>query len=766
MRKITILALTMLIGISLLAQNPQAKKDTLKAAADTAKIDTTGWSEILKGTTVVAQRKLIKIGVDRLSYDVQNDEQAKSISTLDMLRKVPMVSVDGQDNVLVRGSSNYKIYRNGHPDPSLSGQNVSQVLKSMPAGMIKSIEVITDPGAREDAEGTNYILNIVMKNNAGMSGVTGTLSGAVDPFQGIHSESAYITAQKGKFTFSVNYSYAHMSKESRDMLIRTDNYFKSSGTTQSTSMRQKSPIDMHFGEFSASYEINPKNLLTFSFGGSSFGLKQDSYSSNAMTSRNGDSIYEYDARTWNPKNPKYYDAHGRVDYQMQTNKPGESLTISYMYAGNGNKSKTNNDFNNIKTASFDYSGFLNDSKETSNEHTGQIDYIRPLSQKFTMEWGGKYIGRDNKSRTDIEYANATTTKDVHSRFNHNTQVAAAYTEWLFNSGKWSAQAGIRYEYSYLHASYPDGSASSFHKNLSDWVPSASVRYSFSPMTTLKVGYSSSINRPGISYLNPARVETPSSLNYGNPALNSAMNHSFTLEFMKMSQKMMLTLSPFVNFSNDQISEVSFVRDEKTVSTYDDVLKNRRYGADGFIRYTPFTGTSIMFNGHVENNKMKNNNLDLELDGWSGTAMAFVQQNLPWKLILNVGGGGSFGRSLASVYGYGPNYYYYTASLQRSFLKEDRLTVSIAAVNPFDWDHNNLTMKTVNGDYTGKTKIDVRIRQVGLRLSYRFGNLKAGVKRVNRTIENDDIVGGVQNGANSQAGGAGTGTGGAGHALGN
>jgi hypothetical protein len=173
----------------------------------------------LKGTTVVAQRKLIKIGVDRLSYDVQNDEQAKSISTLDMLRKVPMVSVDGQDNVLVRGSSNYKIYRNGHPDPSLSGQNVSQVLKSMPAGMIKSIEVITDPGAREDAEGTNYILNIVMKNNAGMSGVTGTLSGAVDPFQGIHSESAYITAQKGKFTFSVNYSYAHMSKESRNMLI-------------------------------------------------------------------------------------------------------------------------------------------------------------------------------------------------------------------------------------------------------------------------------------------------------------------------------------------------------------------------------------------------------------------------------------------------------------------------------------------------------------------------------------------------------------------
>lgn len=756
MKKITILALTMLIGISLLAQNPQVKKDTLNTAADEAQIDTTGWSEILKGTTVVAQRKLIKIGVDRLSYDVQNDVQAKSISTLEMLRKVPMVTVDGQENVLVRGSSNYKIYRNGHPDPSLSGRNVSQILKSMPASMIKSIEVITDPGAREDAEGTNYILNIVMKSSTGMSGVTGTISGAVDPLQGIHNESAYITAQKGKFTFSVNYNYAHVSTENRNVLIQTDNHFKSSGATQSTSMKQKSPFNMHFGEFSSSYEINPKNLLTFSFGGSSFSIKQDSYSSNTMTARDGNSIYEYDARAWNPKNPKYYNAHGRLDYQLQTNKPGESLTISYMYAGNGNKSKINNDFNNIKKASFDYSGFLNDSKETRDEHTGQIDYIRPLGHKFTMEWGAKYINRENESRTNIEYADAVTTQDIHSRFNHRTQVAAAYSQWVFNSGKWSAQAGVRYEYSYLRASYPDGSASSFHKNLNDWAPSASVRYSFSPMTTLKLGYSSSINRPGISYLNPARVETPSSLNYGNPALNSARNHSFTLEFMKMSQKVMLTLSPFLNFSNNQISEVSFVRDDKTVSTYDDVLKNRRYGADGFLRYTPFTGTSIMLNGHVENNKMKNNGLGLELNGWSGTAMAFVQQNLPWKLILNVGGGGSFGRSLSSVYGYGPNYYYYSAALQRSFLKEDRLTVSIAAVNPFDWDHNNLTMKTVNGDYTGKTKIDVRIRQIGLRVSYRFGNLKASVKRVNRTIENDDIVGGVRNDAGSQAGSAGTG----------
>jgi hypothetical protein len=750
-----LIAWAVLTSTVLGAQTP-VRPDTLAASPDSAAaIDTTGWSEILEGTTVVAQRKLIKIGVDRLTYDVQNDEQAKSASTLDMLRKVPMVTVDGRENVLVRGSSNYKIYRNGHPDPSLSGENVSQVLKSMPADMIKSIEVITDPGAREDAEGTNYILNIVMKSGTGLNGLTGTLSAAADPFQGIHNESAYITVQKGKFTFSVNYSYAHLSKENGDVSISSANHFKASGASQITTMRQKYPVNMHFGEFSSSYEINPKNLLTFSFGGTIFGRKTDSYSSNLMTAGDGSTIYEYDDKSWNSKTPKYHDVHGRLDYQMLTDRPGESLTVSYMYSGNGNKSKTNTVFTDIGTASFDYTGYFNGSKMTTDEHTGQIDYIRPLSGKFTMEWGAKYINRENRSRTDIEYDNATVTSDVHSRFNHNTQVAAAYTEWMFNSGKWSAQAGVRYEYSYMRATYPDGSASSFHNTLNDWVPSASVRYSFAPMTTLKIGYSSSINRPGISYLNPARVETPSSLSYGNPDLNSAMNHNFTLEFMHAGQKMMVTFSPFMNFSNDQISEVSFVQDEKTVSTYDDVLKNRRYGADGFLRYTPFAGTSIVINAHAEYNKMKNNDLGLELDGWSGTVMGFVQQNLPWKLILNVGGGGSFGRSLASVYGYGPNFYYYTASLQRSFLKDDRLTVSLAAVNPFNWDHNTLTMKTVNGDYTGKTSVDVRMRQIGIRLSYRFGNLRASVKHVNKSIENDDIVGGVQRGDENRTGGAGS-----------
>ena len=124
---------------------------------------------------IKAQKQLVKQEIDRIGYDVQADEESKTQTVMDMLRKVPMVTVDGQDNILVKGNSSYKIYKNGHYDPSLS-KNAKETFKSMPASMVKRIEVITDPGAREDAEGVDAILNIVMVDGSKMQGMTGVIS--------------------------------------------------------------------------------------------------------------------------------------------------------------------------------------------------------------------------------------------------------------------------------------------------------------------------------------------------------------------------------------------------------------------------------------------------------------------------------------------------------------------------------------------------------------------------------------------------------------
>ena len=121
-------------------------------------------STTLGEVEVVAQRPLVKTEIDRISYDIQADEDSKTNTIFEMLKKVPRVTVDGEDNIKVDGSSDFKIFKNGRPNSSWSS-NPKEVLKSIPASMIKRIEVITEPGAKYDAEGVSGILNIVTMDN-------------------------------------------------------------------------------------------------------------------------------------------------------------------------------------------------------------------------------------------------------------------------------------------------------------------------------------------------------------------------------------------------------------------------------------------------------------------------------------------------------------------------------------------------------------------------------------------------------------------------
>ena len=157
----------------------------IATAQEAAKQDSVAveWGDTLQlqDVEVVTMRQLVKTLDDRLSYNVQADPEARTSTVLDMLCKVPLVSVDGQDNVRVNGGGSFKIYKNGHPDPALSS-NPREVLRAMPASTIKRIEVITEPGARYDAEGATAILNIVTVDGVRIEGVNGTVSASINTF--------------------------------------------------------------------------------------------------------------------------------------------------------------------------------------------------------------------------------------------------------------------------------------------------------------------------------------------------------------------------------------------------------------------------------------------------------------------------------------------------------------------------------------------------------------------------------------------------------
>lgn len=176
-----------------------------KKSLDLGKLFMNDDSQQLNEVTVVAQKPLVTVEVDKITYSLDDDPEAKTNNALEMFRKVPMITVDGEDKIQLKGSSNYKIYMNGKPSNLLSGENASDVLKSMPASSIKNIEVITDPGSKYDAEGVGGIINIITSKNA-MQGYTGTVRANASTL-GSFGGGGYVSLKVGNLGLTANYGY-------------------------------------------------------------------------------------------------------------------------------------------------------------------------------------------------------------------------------------------------------------------------------------------------------------------------------------------------------------------------------------------------------------------------------------------------------------------------------------------------------------------------------------------------------------------------------
>ena len=316
-----------------------------------SKNDSVTWNKELDGVVVKAQRQLIKQEIDRIAYDVQHDEESKTQTVMDMLRKVPMVTVDGQDNIQVKGNSNFKVYKNGHYDPSLS-KNAKEVFKSMPASMVKRIEVITDPGAREDAEGVDAILNIVTLTNTKLQGITGVVSSSITSL-GHQQVYTSLTGQMGKLMLSADYGCAVMSQ--RESYSRTDveRTFLDTGNTLFTTSEGSNPGAIHFSTINASYDIDSLNLLSASFGGYFYNLNVQGNGYTRLTNPAGQPVYSFANSYWMP-GYSHHSWNGRFDYEHKTRLKGERLTFSYMLALTRQHTDQENTHSDMQNVSFPY----------------------------------------------------------------------------------------------------------------------------------------------------------------------------------------------------------------------------------------------------------------------------------------------------------------------------------------------------------------------------------------------------------------------------
>ena len=693
----------------------------------------------LEEVTVTAQKPLVKAEIDRIIYCLEDDPEAQTNNTLEMLRKVPMVTVDGEDKIELKGSSNFKVYMNGKPSNLLSN-NPSVVLKSMPASSVKNIEVITEPGVKYDAEGIGGIINIIMVKNT-LQGYTGSVS-LNTITNGRIFGSGYLSLKAGKFGLSANYNcdrdntpWNDASSMREDLNNKEEHYLNQVG-------RSKSRAPYHFGNLEGSYEIDSLNLLTVGIGlylGTTRSVLEYAVK---MLDADRNPVYSYNRNSESSR--KSGSADMNVDYQRSTRKKDELLTLSYRFSRSPNDNEDYTELTDIRN----YEPWLgypqnNINKASTNEHTGQFDYTTPTWKDQSLEAGIKYIYRQSRSNTDRKAFNQTSqmweeATPADSHFDHSQQIYSAYLGYTMKFGKFGVKAGARAEGTSLKVRYELAPDMNFGNDYFDVVPSAVVSYQLSMSQQLRLGYNMRIQRPGIWYLNPyVSNADPQNISYGNSNLDSEKSNGVNLNYSIFAQKFSFNTSISYTFIDNSIERYTFIDPADPGifrTTYGNIGKRQTTGLFVYGSWNPIPLFRVNLNGSLSYTDLRSEKNDMANSGFSGRVFAGAQFNLPLDIRLNLNGG--FISSAIQLQGRRSPLNFATVYVSRDFLKK-KLSVSLYFYDMF-WKRRKMEATIYDDTFHRQDICYSPTRTFGIGISYRFGNLKDAIKKVKRGIRNDDV----------------------------
>jgi outer membrane receptor protein involved in Fe transport len=687
----------------------------------------------IKEITVTAQKPLVRTEVDKIVYSMESDPEAQTSNVLEMLNKVPLVTVDAEENISLKGQTNFKVLMNGKTSQMLSN-NLKDVLKSLPANTVKDIEVITNPSSKYDAEGVGGIINIITVKKT-INGYNGSISAGFDS-RGSYNGSAYLAAKIGKFSFSGQFSgsqYKQPQSKSRgntEYYNNTDyHYLNAKGESSYKGLS---------GNFSgeASYDIDSLNLISLSFWGYHGQNTSKSATESAYLNTVEDITRSYRSHTSGSN--EYGSLSGNIDYQRLYKKPDKSLTFSYKLDSDPRKT---NSLTNVEGIA-NYSSYRqkSDNDAKGREQTFQADYYNPLSAKHNIEGGVKYILRQNKSNTE-KFLNDTIKLANQNDLDYDQYILGAYLGYVFKLQKFSTKSGLRMERTWNNGTSKSAAEDTkFTNRLINFVPYITLSYMPKAGQTIKLSYTQRLYRPGIWYLNPYVNNTDSmNISYGNPSLDAEVSNSFELSYSYYKPKFYFYLSSNASLVNNSIERIIKIKSNgATVSTYENIGKDKSYGLNLYASYRPNEKANIYFNGglHYVNMEARSDysiaNKGFNFRGNFGGRLTL------WKN-TTFSAGGWYQSSSIMLQGKSSNYYDYNLSVTQYFLKR-KLMLTLSATDPLN---KNRTFSSTSNDATfyahnQNTRVDRTLR---FNVSYKFGKMDLQVKKARRGINNEDVKGG-------------------------
>lgn len=694
----------------------------------------------LAGVEVVALKPVIRMEADKMTYSVEDDSEAKAQTILDVLRKVPMVVVDGQDNITVNGSSSFKVYLDGKPNPMLSS-NASQIFKAMPASMVKSIEVVTNPGAKYDAEGAGGILDIKLAATNGGNSGNGNESfngynGSVTLTGGNRGLGAnvYVAGQQGKFTYNANGGYNYMKNGAVEVDMNRDNNGSAINYHQST----ENSVPFANGSIALGYELDSLSTVNASFGLTKFQMTNDGNPTTTMKGGYYGNGFTYGGRQKNTIGNNSF--NGSVDYQhFFSNARTSSITVTYQLNANPSKNDSWTTFDNVPTEAIGLVDLTNRNsigRMSTVEHVAQADLVTKLNAHSTLNSGLKYANRTSAS--DMDFYNEDVLDANQSTDYENTdQIGAAYAELANTWNKCSLKTGLRYEHTWQNVEFHEGKGDNFSKNYGNLVPSLSTSYSLMPGSSVGLNYNMRISRPGITYLNPYVDQSdPTALTYGNENLEVEKSHNISAVFNFFSPILIMNATLTQTFANGGIEQYSFFKDNKLNTTYGNIVNKRITALNIFASMPLSKSTRFVFNGGTSYNDFRSETLDTKNSAWQRNGMFSLQQTLPkqWNMSATV----ISNSSRYTLQGHSSGFNMGILSVTKK-LFDDRLTLTASGVTGLSKGGKlHFDQYSEGKDFSNKMSVSVPVTRVMVNVIWNFGNTKKQFQKHQSKVQNDYI----------------------------
>ena len=560
-------------GISVTPREPVYEMGTIRVEPSAA---------MLTEVTIEATRQLMEVGLDRRVINVDSELTASGGTALELMQNIPSVAVDFDGNVSLRGSSNVTILIDGRPS-SLTGLSGSEALEQIPSNMIERIEVVTNPSARYSPEGTSGIINIVLKKErrGGYNGMMSLNASTGNRFSG----SLNLNYKTGKVNFFANYSGRMFNMEGSGSNFRTS--FLRDTTFLDQDSRFENAMNSHNGSIGADFQINSYNTLTFSVMYNTWQRNSDNFTDyNALDE--GMTLIDFFTRT-SGNGMENQGMNYSLNYRRTFDQKLRELNTDIVFSTRGMDMSENNVQRIIETNG--KPAILPDLLENTTTNGNnwmfslQTDYIQPLGGDQKLEFGGRAYLREMGSDFNFfnynpEAGSWVNNSGLSNEFVYNEQVYAAYGIYSTMLGKYSLQAGLRLEQTFIEAD--QRTTNEVHKdNYLNLFPTVHLRRSFEKEQALQVSYSRRINRPNNRFLNPFVSYTdPYDLSFGNPQLKPELINSMELGYTRFWKNTTVNPSIFYRFTEGMITRFRTMNEEGIAyTTFENINRGTSYGAE-------------------------------------------------------------------------------------------------------------------------------------------------------------------------------------------